>query len=259
MEFNLETIGWLSGGRSEEEQGAVAELVSFLLMFIAKYRWAANLHLDVTAASYDELQQKNEALQASEARYRQLSDELQCKVDEQVRVVQRTQQELYESAHMRSVGQLAAGVAHEINNPVGFIRSNLGVARDYVDVLEGSLPEGHGKHGLLADFRDLLAESMDGTRRIAGIVADLKTFSSIDQHEFTRCRINELLLSAVNLVQAEYGHQLNVTDRLDDQSVVNGSPSRLAQAFFNLLENAAQALDAAGTGQGGGRYCCAPR
>lgn len=243
VEFNLETVGWLSGGDSAGERRAAADLVSFLMMFVAKYRLAANLHHDTTEASYAELQRQNEALKASEARYRDLSNQLQQKVDEQVSVIQKTQQELYESARLRSVGQLAAGVAHEINNPIGFISSNLRVARDYVDDLKDSLPSTPDNQELLRDFNDLLTESIDGTRRIASIVADLKTFSSIDQADYTVCNVNDLLRSAAHLVQTEHGHQLDIIERLNELPPVSGHPSRLSQTFFNLLDNAAQALN----------------
>jgi signal transduction histidine kinase len=241
VEFNLETIGWLSGGSGNERQAA-ANLIGFIMMFVAKYRLAANLHHDTTEASYAELQRQNEALKASEARYRELSEQLQDKVDEQVRVIQKNQQELFESARLRSVGQLAAGVAHEINNPIGFISSNLRVARDYLEDLREMVPASPTNRELLDDFRDLLTESMDGTTRVAGIVSDLKTFSSIDQADYSLCDINELLKSAVHLVQTEYHHSLEITERLGELPAVTGHPSRLSQTFFNVLDNAAQAL-----------------
>ncbi|WP_420194920.1 sensor histidine kinase [Marinobacter sp. GH_1] len=242
VEFNLETVGWLSGAGSAEERQAASGMVAFLMMFIAKYRLAANLHHDATEASYAELQRQNEALKESEARYRELSDQLQEKVDQQVKVINKTQHELYESARLRSVGQLAAGVAHEINNPIGFISSNLRVARDYVKELGEALSETSANEELLADFNDLLAESIDGTNRIASIVSDLKTFSSIDQADYTRCSINQLLTSAIHLVQTEYQHQLDIVERLNEVPEISGHPSRLSQTFFNLLDNAAQAI-----------------
>jgi len=253
VEFNLETVGWLSGGSSPAEQQASAELVSFLMMFVAKYRLAANLHHDTTEASYAELQRQNEALKASEARYRELSEHLQQKVDEQVNVIRQTQQELFESARLRSVGQLAAGVAHEINNPIGFINSNLGVARDYVKELKDIVASTEANRDLLQDFQDLIAESIDGTRRIAEIVADLKTFSSIDQADSSLCNINELLKSAIHLAQTEYSHSLQIIERLNELPPISGHPSRLSQTFFNLLDNAAQALRDDEDSESGGR------
>lgn len=242
VEFNLETVAWLSGGRDDQERQAAAGLVSFLMMFIAKYRLAANLHHDTTEASYAELQRQNEALRASEARYRELSDQLQQRVDEQVGVIHKTQQALYESARLRSVGQLAAGVAHEINNPIGFISSNLRVARDYVKEMQTMLPDTSDNQELATDFTDLLNESIEGAGRIADIVSDLKTFSSIDQADYTRCNINALLTSAIHLVQTEYDHQLHIMEQPSELPDISGHPSRLSQTFFNLLDNAAQAI-----------------
>lgn len=253
VEFNLETVGWLSGGEHEQERQAAADMVGFLMMFVAKYRLAANLHHDATEAGYAELQRQNEALKESEARYRALSDQLQQQVDEQVSVIKQTQQELYESARLRSVGQLAAGVAHEINNPIGFISSNLRVARDYVKDLAEVLPETPANQDLLADFNDLITESIDGTRRIASIVSDLKTFSSIDQADYTHCNINSLLTSAIHLVQTEYSHGLEIIERLGELPDVSGHPSKLSQTFFNLLDNAAQAVRDAEPEKGTGR------
>lgn len=252
VEFNLETIGWLSGG-SLEERHAAAELVTFIMMFVAKYRLAANLHHDTTEASYAELQRQNDALKASESRYRELSEKLRDKVDEQVQVIQKNQQELFESARLRSVGQLAAGVAHEINNPIGFISSNLRVARDYLEDLGAAIPATPANQELLDDFRDLLSESVDGTSRVARIVADLKTFSSIDQADYSLCNINNLLQSAIHLVQTEYSHNLQIIERLAELPPVSGHPSRLSQTFFNLLDNAAQALRDSGQDPGKGR------
>lgn len=242
VEFNLETVGWLSGGESAAERRAASELVSFLLLFVAKYRLAANLHHDTTEASYAELQRQNEALKASEARFRELSDQLQQRVDEQVEVIRQNQQDLYESSRLRSVGHLAAGVAHEINNPIGFISSNLRVARDYLEDLRDIVPDTEQNRELLADFNDLIGESADGARRIAGIVADLKTFSSIDQSGYTLCDLNELITSAIHLLQTEYHHQLQVLEQLGDIPRISGNPGRLAQSLYNLLDNAAQAL-----------------
>jgi len=253
LEFNLETVGWLSGGSSGQERLAAADLVSFLMMFIAKYRLAANLHYDTTEASYAELQKQNEALIASEARYRELSDQLQEKVDEQVAVIKQAQLDLYESARLRSVGQLAAGVAHEINNPIGFISSNLKVAGEYVKDLRELIPESEQNRELLDDFADLIGESSDGARRIASIVSDLKTFSSIDQADYTLCDVNELLSSAVHLLQTDHGHNFDIVEKPGELPGISGHPSRLSQTFYNLLDNAAQALKCREQGIEGGR------
>lgn len=247
IEFNLETVAWLSGDSDQRTLKATSELVAFILFFVAKYRLAANLHYDTTEASYAELQRKHEALKESEERYRTLSDQLQEQVKEQVETIQKAQQELYQSAKTRSVGQLAAGIAHEINNPIGFIKSNLKVAGDYLDELEQKLPADEATGELLRDFRDLLTESVDGTRRIAAIVSDLKTFSSIDHAEHTHCNINELLKAALHMLRTSYNHRvLDIDERLGQLPELLGNPARLSEAFYNVLDNAAKAIDEEG-------------
>lgn len=116
------------------------------------------------------------------------------------------------------------------------------MAKDYVKDLEGMVPNTPANQDLLTDFTDLLTESIDGTSRIASIVADLKTFSSIDQADYSRCDINSLLISAIHLVQTEYNHEMQITEELRELPAIDGHPSKLSQTFFSLLDNAAQAI-----------------
>ncbi|MGQ7958330.1 sensor histidine kinase [Pseudomonas sp. SP16.1] len=253
LEFNLETIGWLQGELPAERLQAAVRLVEFVLLFVAKYRLAANLHNDTTEANFAELQRQHAALQASEARYKALSEQLQERVEEQVKVIEQAQQQLYETARLRAVGQLAAGVAHEINNPIGFITSNLRVAGDYLDELAEKVPGGHSASLLLDDFRALLRESLSGTQRIARIVADLKTFSNIDQTDFIPCDLNALLTTSCHLLQAESQQAIDIRLDLAPLPELAGYPAKLSQAFFNLLDNAAKAIDAEGVIRVGSR------
>lgn len=244
VEFNLAPLAWLQCP-SPARQQAAARLLEFVLHYVGKYRLAANMYRDSTEESFDELQRQNEALRVSEERYRELSRQLQERVQQQVSVIEHAQQHLYESARLRSIGQLAAGVAHEINNPVGFISSNLQVAEEYVEEL-ARLPGTAPVADLLRDFRALIAESASGVQRIAAIVADLKTFSNIDRAEFIACDLNQLLVAACNLLQAEYAQQLVIERQQADLPVLTGYPARLSQAFYNVLDNAARALGPGG-------------
>ncbi|WP_148861356.1 sensor histidine kinase [Marinobacter fonticola] len=246
IELNLDTVGWITGSAPDAARHSAAGLVEFILHFVYKYRLAANLHRSTTEASFQALEQQNAALRESEARYRELAESLQERVDSQVEVIRQTQQELYESARLRAVGQLAAGVAHEINNPIGFIKSNLKVAGEYVDELEGALPSSGDHDETIADFRALLEESMSGSERIATIVADLKSFSSIDQGDYVECDINKLLSTALHLVQTSHGQAIEVTSSLADLPAIKGHAAKLSQALFNVLDNAARALEQGG-------------
>jgi signal transduction histidine kinase len=242
LELNLETLGWLHGELPPQRRQAAARLLETILLQVAKYRLAANLHHDTTEASFAELQSRNRALQASETRYKELAEQLQARVEAQVELVEQAQRQLYESARLRAVGQLAAGVAHEINNPLGFINSNLRVACDYLDELGAKLRGDPAAGQLLEDFCALLQESLDGSRRIARIVADLKTFANIDQADFVPCDLNALLTSTCHLLRAENPRAHNIRLDLGELPKLAGYPAKLSQAFYNLLDNAAKAL-----------------
>lgn len=242
LEFNLEAIGWLRSELPAAQRQAAARLFEFILHYVGKYRLAASLHLDTTEASFAELQRQHTALQASEERYRILAEQLQQRVDEQVEVIEKNQRQLYESAHLRAVGQLAAGIAHEINNPIGFIASNLRVASDYVEELTTQLAGDTASAALLEDFRALLKESEHGTQRIARIVIDLKTFSNINQADFAPCDLNALLGATCHLLEAEGRQGLRLRLRLGELPKLAGYPAKLSQAFYNVLDNAAKAL-----------------
>jgi len=246
VNFNLNTVGWVQGPAPAATKSAAADLTAFLTYFITKYRWAANLHRTTTETTYQELQQQNSALQRSEKQLQALADSLQERVDQQVKQIQAAQQELYESARLRAVGQLAAGVAHEINNPIGFIKSNLGVAQDYVIELAEALPPAHRLENTLTDFKALLEESVAGARRIATIVADLKTFSSIDQADYAECSVNGLIEAAVHLIQTNKTPPLPIETRLKPLPLLLGHAARLSQSIYNLLDNAARAIEAGG-------------
>lgn len=242
VEFNLVPVAQLVSALPQVRQKAVVELLELILHHAGKYRLAAALHQDAASASYAELQQRHEALMASEERYRKLADSLQQQVEAQVSIIESTQRKLYESARLRAVGQLAAGLAHEINTPIGFITSNLRVANEYLQEIGEALASSPAWNETLSDFQDLIAESRQGAERIARIVQDIRVFANIDRAEFVRVDLNELVQTAVNLIRAERGHSLPVVLSLQPLPSLSGYPAKLAQALFNALDNAAAAL-----------------
>ena len=184
--------------------------------------------------------------------------------------VERTQNQLLQSEKLAAVGQLAAGVAHEINNPVGFVSSNLGSLTSYVDRLfrvieayerlESELPADHPARAtaqkartiaeidyLRADIPDLLRESVDGLARIKHIVADLKDFSHADEGEWQDADLNRGLESTLNIVWNEIKYKAEVVRELGDLPPVRCIPAQMNQVFMNLLVNAAQAIETSGT------------
>ena len=142
---------------------------------------------------------------------------------------------------MRAVGQLAAGMAHEINTPIGFITSNLGIAGDYLAEIEAATPPESGLRESLDDFHDLLDESREGAEWIARIIRDIRTFANIDRADFHAFDLNALILTTTNLIQAEYRHALRIELRLGEIPELTGYPAKIAHALYNALDNAARA------------------
>jgi signal transduction histidine kinase len=166
------------------------------------------------------------------------------------------QNQLLQSEKMASIGQLAAGVAHEINNPIGFVNSNLGTLQRYVDDLlrlveayDTGVEEGR-KMGqeidlgfLKQDIVSLVGESQDGVARVKRIVQDLKDFSHVDEAEWQWADLNHGLDSTLNVVWNEIKYKAEVVRDFGDIPRLYCLPHQVNQVFMNLLLNAAQAID----------------
>ncbi len=182
--------------------------------------------------------------------------------------LEKTQMKVFQQEKLASIGQLAAGVAHEINNPMGFISSNLtslkkyGVRLDeYIAALQGSLFSCSNHPDLseidalrqklkvdyiISDITQLIDESLDGAERVRKIVADLKSFSRVDDAKFTPARINDCLDSTINIVWNELKYVADIDRQYGELPMVPCYPQQLNQVFMNLLINAAHAM----TGRG---------
>lgn len=199
----------------------------------------------------------NQHLEARvEARTRELSEAL-ARMDA-------AQQQLLQSEKMAAIGQLAAGVAHEINNPVGFVNSNLGTLKTYMHRLLGVIEayeqvEAGADRAVLEaarrtadldflrqDLPDLLAESQEGLSRVTKIVQDLKDFSRVDQADRQEADLNAALESTLNVVWNELKYKAEVVRELGDLPPVTCVPAQINQVFMNLLVNAAQAIEKTG-------------
>jgi len=186
-----------------------------------------------------------------------------------------TQARILQSEKMASIGQLAAGVAHEINNPTGFVSSNLRTLADYIKDIsglskeyrkllaelkqnsapDGGLPDVSGQvkritdleeevdiDFLLNDISELIEESRDGTERIKKIVQDLKDFAHPGEDKLKFADINKNLDSTVNVVWNELKYKAEVTKDYGDLPEVQCYPHLLNQVFVNILVNAAQSI-----------------
>jgi two-component system, NtrC family, sensor kinase len=214
------------------------------------------LEMRVQARTAD-LQTLNETLHAEKALMAELIKELEA-----------AQSQLLQSERMASIGQLAAGVAHEINNPVGFVHSNLGSLQRYVDGLlrllstyeraESLLPEEFAQQicGVKKDvdfefMRDditvLLGESLDGLKRVTRIVQDLKNFSHVEESESQWADLEAGIDSTLRVVWNELKYKAEVVKEFAGLPQIRCYPFQLNQVFMNLLVNASHAIEARGT------------
>jgi len=178
-----------------------------------------------------------------------------------------TQAQLLQQEKMASVGQLAAGVAHEINNPVGFVTSNINTLHKYIGKIEGFL----GKQSeyltaldsdtlqeikterrkqkidfLLEDIPEMIQESLDGLDRVKNIVQSLKNFSRVDQAEKQSININDCLDDTITVAWNELKYKCTLHKKYGDVPLIHCYPQQLSQVFINLLVNAAHAIEKQG-------------
>ncbi|MBU3914507.1 response regulator [bacterium] len=177
---------------------------------------------------------------------------------------------LIQSEKMASIGILAAGVAHEINNPISFINGNLSTMAKYRDrisdllFLYTSLEKYLTEKGdqtisekvaeitelkkklkidyIINDIKDLVIESKDGTDRIRKIVLDLKTFSRVDEAEYKYADLHEIIDSTLNMLHNEIKYSTKVTKDFAELPQIKCFPQKLSQVFMNLLINSVQAI-----------------
>ena len=191
-------------------------------------------------------------------------------LEETMNALKRTQTQLVHQEKMASIGQLAAGVAHEINNPVAFVSTNLRTLKEYMEEIfrliakygeaeQAMENEDHARmRSLCAEIRTLkqkmdlefiledsgqvIEESLEGTERVRRIVTDLKHFSHKGEKEMQYADLNAELESTLNMVWNELKYKAAITKEFGDLPHILCFPTELNQVFMNLLINAAQAI-----------------
>lgn len=194
------------------------------------------------------------SLQRANQELRALNDQLRS-----------AQDQLLQSERLASIGQLAAGVAHEINNPIGYVFSNFGTLQAYLERLFEMLQAYERAEAALAvdavasqlaalrerieldylkqDIPLLMNESKEGLSRVRKIVQDLKDFSRVDtQQEWVWASLHQGIASTLNIVANEIKYRADVRLEYGDLPDIECLPSELNQVFLNLLVNAAQAI-----------------
>ncbi|MFZ5760012.1 MAG: hybrid sensor histidine kinase/response regulator [Thermodesulfobacteriota bacterium] len=206
---------------------------------------------------------------------REYRDSLEAQVRERTSELERvcrdlkaSQEQLLHQERLATIGHLAAGVAHEINNPTGYIGSNLGaLARylvridEYLRLVENCLsllPEEKHKalleekkerkiDFLLEDGREIIADSLEGVEKIRKIVAGLKSFTRKEQDACSTVNINECLENALTVAWNELKYKAEIKKEYGDLPLLTCHPNQLGQVFVNLLVNAAHAIEGRGT------------
>ncbi len=183
------------------------------------------------------------------------------------------QSQILQQEKMASIGQLAAGVAHEINNPTGFIMSNLNTLMKYsgrirefaafqteaLEALSKDIPSRNEMleklrekrkatkfDHVMSDIDSLISESLEGAERIKRIVQDLKSFSRVDEAENKLADINAGIDSTINIIWNELKYKTSIKKEYGEIPKTRCDAGQLNQVFMNILINAAQAIEKRG-------------
>ncbi|MEW6739768.1 MAG: ATP-binding protein [Nitrospirota bacterium] len=229
---------------------------------IVKRVFTTELHTTVVQRSYEDLLEINKNLAASEKKYKELSETLEQRVQERTEELKRAYTRLLQQEKMASIGQLAAGVAHEINNPIGFIYSNLNTFGKYVKNLTEMLEFYRRQEAtdirqeteelykklkidfITSDIQDLIKQSTDGAERIKNIVANLKGFSHIDEAADREMSINAEMDNTISVLSYEIkARSAEIVKHYGKIAGFFGNPGLICQAFLNILLNALHSRD----------------
>ncbi len=221
--------------------------------------------LDVLEASVERALERR-ALLCSARRYKQDLEKQNAELARRKAELERLQAQIVHNEKMASLGQLAAGIAHELNNPAGFIYGNMGILSDYATGLGrllrlyeslplpgnmstqvSALKEEINYDDSLADLSSIISDCRDGAERIRDVVQNLRTFSRLDEAEFKKVDLHEGIESTIRLLSRYYTSGTIALHRDYGQlPPVDCFAGQLNQVWMNLLVNAAQAVGRGG-------------
>ena len=177
----------------------------------------------------------------------QLNRTLEARVDDRTRELRETQAQLMQSEKMRSLGQLVAGVAHELNNPIGFVHANLALMDDFVDRLTNASEDPEKRRKARETIEKLLSRSREGTTRVKDIVQNLRDFSRTDQADLQRVSLNHEIDVTLGLMEPRLKGGVTIERDYGELPQVRCFAGQLNQVFMNLLMNACDAVEGNGT------------
>jgi signal transduction histidine kinase len=176
-----------------------------------------------------------------------LNENLEARVEERTAELRQTQAQLLQAEKMKSLGQLVAGVAHELNNPIGFVHANLQLIDEYVKKLVEGPRDASEADRLVESIAKLLVRSREGTERVKKIVQDLRTFSRMDHADLQDVDLHEEIERTLTLMEPRLKNRIAVERDYGDLPRVRCYAGQLNQVFLNLLVNACDAIDDRGT------------
>lgn len=220
----------------------------------------------------EELKELNQSLEQRVERRTEALLKSNAQLKDANQQIREAQAQLLQSEKMASLGQMAAGVAHEINNPVGFVMSNINSLKAYVESYQAlenrltallDLPEGSAEWQrereslrtfiaeqdfdfIREDVEDLIADAVEGSIRIRDIVQGLKEFSHVDQSDSQAVDINQCLETTLKIVNNQLKYHCDIRCDLQPLKPVQCNAGQLNQVFMNLLVNASQAVGPSG-------------
>lgn len=293
LRHELETIGFLvlqairPADRDETIRLAAfaARGVERMMQLTYRTRMTSGLHGRVVEDSFARLTEKTRQLQSSEEKYRHLAQRLEMEVQRQTEEIKAAQLVMFQQEKLASIGRLSAGVAHEINNPIGFVISNLnslrGICEDLLQLLErhdrlAALVAGDGGEGeatgrvdmvrlavlareiaalredldidyLKEDLQALIDESLEGAQRVRTIVRQLTDFAHPSIETAESVDIRHCLDTTLSILASEIGPEVTVRKAYQPVPAVLCHLRALNQVFFHLLRNALQAVEGRGT------------
>jgi len=175
-----------------------------------------------------------------------LNESLEARVEERTRELQETQNQLMQSEKLKSLGQLVAGVAHELNNPIGFVHANLQLLDEFIEKLMATEDGGGDATQYRDAIKKLLARSREGTERVKKIVQDLRTFSRTDQADLQMAQLTDEIDRTLALMEPRFKGHIEVVREYQTLPEVCCYPGQLNQVFLNLLMNACDVLEGGG-------------
>ncbi|WP_286696331.1 MULTISPECIES: sensor histidine kinase [Spongiibacter] len=191
--------------------------------------------------SFQELDQVNMELQDANINLEGIVAERTRDLSTALEDLRLQQAQLIQSEKMASLGQMVAGVAHEINTPLGYANSNVSIVRELVSSMEDVIDEESR-----GEFDMLLGDAQYGLEQIAELVMSLKNFSRVDRSQTELFDLNEGIETSLKICQNQI-KDLDVQRDFGELPDISCAPSQLNQVFLNLINNAAQAMDGKGT------------